>query len=366
MVNWSEAGGIAAVVSALYLPFVLSPTAYGALKATVRWLGGFIWPAASQCRRLCWEDIPDGPLHDCGTLATSYYNPIDCYCGARTLDEVFNKAMNASSAKLVPKPKQLALNRRYILTDVKTLLAFVLCSTEEVPPFTNIQIREFENLFVAKIHGITKRRLDVTKRCLESRIAGYPPWYREHLIVAHGPIIPHPIRSRDDVHRAGWVVAVGLSKSTPLPSSWADVGLMDKPVRRVLNKMRDEIQPHFPQEPIIGAAAEAIHYMLDTITGSGVERYLTVDLHKSFENGVTAALFGSDCLFAMSLFNDLGPLSEPDRSRLIPILKPVIDAAFRGCYIVIQYLKNGSDFSRIPDSLEDLSRQVYLDLGIAN
>ncbi|KAL8847979.1 MAG: hypothetical protein Q9221_006995 [Calogaya cf. arnoldii] len=342
MVNWSEAGGIAAVVSALYLPFVLSPTAYGALKAT--------------------EDV----LHDCGTLAAPYINSVDCYCGARTLDDVFNKAIVGNSVKLVPKPKQLALDRRYLLTDVKTLSAFVLCSTEKAPSFTNIQIRENENLSVAEIHGSTKCRLDVTKSCLEGRIAGYPPWYREQLIVAHGPVIPHPIRTRDDIHRAGSVVAVGLSKITPLPSSWADVGLMHKPVRRVLNKLRDEIQPHFLQDPTIGAAASAIQYMLQAITCSNVERYITVDLHQSFQNGVIAALSGSDCLFAMSLFNDVGPLSEHDRFKLASIIKPVIDAASRGCYIVIQHFKNATDFSLVPDSLGDLSRQVYLDLGNAN
>lgn len=105
MVDWSEAGSIAAVISALYLPFVLSPTAYGALQAVGRWLGGFIWPRASQCKRLCWDDIPDGTLHDCESKARPYYNLNACHCGAGTLDQVFNRAMNGTSETFVPKPK---------------------------------------------------------------------------------------------------------------------------------------------------------------------------------------------------------------------------------------------------------------------
>ncbi|KAI4284438.1 MAG: hypothetical protein L6R38_001397 [Xanthoria sp. 2 TBL-2021] len=273
--------------------------------------------------------------------------------------------VSVTSVKFVPKPKQLALGRQYLQTDVMTLLAFALCSTEKEPSFGSIDIREREDIPVARIYDSGKCRLDITKKCLEGRIAGYPPWYREHLIVDHGPIIPHPIRSRDDIHRAGWIVAVGLSRSTPLSSSRPDVDLMDKPVKRVLNKMRDEIQPHFPQDPTLEAAISAVQYMLQERSGSGVERCLTADLHKGFEKGVTAALSGSDCIFAMSLFNEVGPLSERDRSRLAPILKPVIDAAFRGSYIVVQYFKNGREGFRIPTSLEDLNRLVYLNLGKA-
>ncbi|KAL8753782.1 MAG: hypothetical protein Q9199_004804 [Rusavskia elegans] len=366
MVDWSEAGGIAAVVSSLYLPFVLSPTAYGALKASGRWLGGYIWPSASQCRRLCWEDVPDGKLHDCGT---PYYILSDCHCGARTLDRVFNKAMTSTvsgtSVKFVPKPKQLALGRQYLQTDVMTLLAFALCSTEKEPSFGNIHIRELEDISVVSISDSGECRLDMTKKCLEGRIAGYPPWYREHLIVDRGPIIPHPIRSQEDIHRAGWIVAVGLSRSKPLSSSRIVVDFMDKPVKRVLNKMRDEIQPHFPQDPTLEAAISAVQYMLQARTGSGVERYLTADLHKGFAKGATAALSGSDCIFAMSLFNEVGPLSDRDRSRLAPILQPVIDAAFRGSYIVVQYFKNGREGFRLPTSLDDLNRLLYLDLDKA-
>ena len=65
MVDWSQAGGVAAVISALYLPFVLSPTAAAALYSTGRALAQWVWPATALCERLLWDDIPDGLIHGC-------------------------------------------------------------------------------------------------------------------------------------------------------------------------------------------------------------------------------------------------------------------------------------------------------------
>ncbi|KAL8991259.1 MAG: hypothetical protein Q9169_007908 [Polycauliona sp. 2 TL-2023] len=274
--------------------------------------------------------------------------------------------MDGNSIKFVNKPKQLALNRRYIQTDVKTILAFALCTTEKAPSFDNIDIRDVGDISIVKINAGAECRPGITKHCLGGRISGYPPWYREKLVVAHGPIIPQPIRSRDDIHRAGWVLAVGLSKTQYLSSSSADYHLMGQPVKRVLSKLRYAIKPHFQTDPTLEAAISAIGYMLRELTGSGVGDYLTDDLNEGFSGSPTAALRGSDCGFALSLFNTVGPLDGSEISRLAPILNPVIDAAFRGSYIVIQHFKNRGDFSRIPSSLENLTRQVYLDLGTAN
>ncbi|KAI4241180.1 MAG: hypothetical protein L6R40_004716 [Gallowayella cf. fulva] len=365
MVNWEEAGGIAAVVSAMYLPFVLSETAYSVLQASGRVLAGYVWPAKSQCKRMCWDNIPDGRVHDCPTSVGPYYNPNrTCYCGARTLDDVFNKASTSASnpSKLVSKPKQLALDRRYIYTDVMTLLAFTLCS-ENPPYFGSIRLDNVGDISVARLQETHEPRPDLTKRTIEGLLNGFPPWYRENVEIAHGPVVPHPIRSRDDLYRAGWVVAVGLSNIKPHSFAITQCDFMGQPISRILNKLKDQIRPHFLQDPAIEAAISAIEYMIRSRTGSGVERYLTADLHKGFVTGVTSALSGSACIFAMELFNDVGPLSGQDKDRLVPILKPVVDAAFRGSYIVIQKFKNGKDGFRIPPRLEDLRRPVYLDLG---
>ena len=103
-------------------------------------------------------------------------------------------------------------------------------------------------------------------------------------------------------------------------------------------------------------------YLIRTSTGSGVESYLTPELHKNVSSVYTSGLSASDCVFAMSLFNKVGPLSDSDLAKLSPILTLVIDAAFRGSYQVVQHCKNGLAEIWLAPDLQNLRRPVYLDL----
>lgn len=86
---------------------------------------------------------------------------------------------------------------------------------------------------------------------------------------------------------------------------------MDRPVKRVLEKLRDCVKPHFPNDPDLKAAISAIKYMISMHTGSGVETYLTPLLRANINsNTLAATLSGSDCTFIMQLFNDVGPVSD--------------------------------------------------------
>ena len=374
MVDWDLAGNIAAVVAVLYLPFILSPTAYGALERSGRWLAKGLWPAGSYCRCLSWDDVPEGKIHECPNSTRSYPFPFhtDCFCPAESLQKTFTKAFAAPNGrqKFVEKPKQLAFNRRYVRTDAMTLLAFIFSSTNDTISSHDINLETIDTISIASVHCAGRIRSDVTKKTLEGIIAGYPPWYRERLVVAHGPVVPHPIQNRDDIYRAGWVVSVGLSKTEPLPqlvrdkrSIYEDDHYEYRPVKRVLEKMRDDIQPHFPGNQTLKAAISAVEYLIQRQTGSGVERYLTPELHKDLRDIHTSPLSGSDCVFAMSLFNKVGNLSEADRRRLSPIMTPVLDAAFRGSYQVVQHCKNGNTIFWIPPALENFKRPIYIDLG---
>ncbi len=55
--------------------------------------------------------------------------------------------------------------------------------------------------------------MQYTKVELTALMNGYPPWYRERIVCAHGPSTPFPIRNDADITRGGWVVAVGLADS---------------------------------------------------------------------------------------------------------------------------------------------------------
>jgi hypothetical protein len=113
---------------------------------------------------------------------------------------------------MVPKPEILPLNRNYVCTDARTVLAFILCTVDYKPwrvsrpgiPWspehlrfdgTHIRIKQLEEgTVVAHLEGSFKNNL--TKGDIEGLLAGYPPWYRELVRMPHGPSVPHPIISQ--------------------------------------------------------------------------------------------------------------------------------------------------------------------------
>lgn len=155
---------------------------------------------------------------------------------------------------------------------------------------THVQIKELEGgLLVAHMEGSSRKSL--TKGDVEGLLAGYPLWYREFLRTPHGPSVPYPITSPDDINRVGWVVAVGLSDVEPLAAVPHNGAHKEKPIIR------------------------------------------TYDIPK---------LPGSQATFAMGLFNEPPnvPLSPEQMAMLRPIHLPVVDAAFRGACKVVSLSKN--------------------------
>ena len=131
-------------------------------------------------------------------------------------------------------------------------------------------------------------------------------------------------------------------------------------LRQAVNRVHEvlkEIALHIPDDSDLKKVIEAVHYMITTGTGSGVERYLAPD---GITGGNIAQLDGAQCIFAMSLFNTRVP-SDGDIQTLRPILAPVLKAAFDGCYKVIQDLKDDGMRLVLPHELgNDWSRKIYL------
>lgn len=101
---------------------------------------------------------------------------------------------------------------------------------EDFPqPFCNIQDSDaaIYKVGVQKGHVIVHTRgahqRKMTKQDCIGLISGYPPWYRETLIVKYPPELPpwsmrHPLaQGRDFLSRGGWVIAVPLSDTKPVP-----------------------------------------------------------------------------------------------------------------------------------------------------
>ncbi len=399
MVDWSNAGGFAAVVSALYLPFILSPTASAYLYRAGRSVVKLIWPTSALCETLFWDDVPDGNLHECNnctgrtnTRLHLAHHDKGTECWREMLANAFSRAwiLPGRRQRLVPKPTTLELKQKYLCTDAKTVLAFILCamkSNDRVGVHDRddhrfggctVSANGHNGTVIAHLTGSVQR--NSTKATIEGILAGYPPWYRETLVISHGPVIPHPIKSRDDIFRAGWVVGVGLSEQEPLPwtprneiFSITASTFADKPIKRVLGILEQKLKPHFPDDVHLEAACRAVAYLIraKTVSGverylraqaiSGVERYLTEEL--DLENDVRDSinqLSGHQCIFAMALFNDFKPLTEEERCELAPILFPIVHVAFTGAYKVVQHLKNGGYTFLVPGVLQDPHRRVYI------
>jgi hypothetical protein len=353
MFTWSDLGTLAAVLTLATLPLVMSENGIRILSLAIKTLLRTIRPSLAKCERLVWEDIPEGIIYEDQPPPESLLRDQDsAHCSSKTcwlnsLAKVFPRAWDSPFRRLarVDKPISLSCLREYVCIDAKTLLAFIMCSAELsysagvmdprsvadwYPKGLRFGVAVVElwetvnsNIVVAHLHGSMLYRL--TKGDLEGILAGYPPWYREHLQIGQDQRIPHPIQGRSDIFRAGWVIAVGLFRTEPLLSGQLDPTLKYKPIKRVFDILSEKIMPEYPDNENVISAAKAVRYMWERRSESGVERYLTPDLFYDVPN-----LSGPCCALAMRVFNDLCKLSHEDKSNLTPILLQVLQAAVHG------------------------------------
>lgn len=383
MVDWSAVAGVAAVLSASSIPLVMSAASSGLLSSTGRYIIRRVFPSKGRCERLEWEDIePHYRVHEC----REYYCPHtdgahSNKCWQQTLALVFSRAWNSPQRRreTVEKPEILPLNRNYVCTNARVILAFILCTVDYKPwkiyipgiawspkhlrfDDTHIRVKEFEDgTVVAHLRGSFKNNL--TKGDIEGLLAGYPPWYRELVRMPHGPSVPHPIMNQNDINRAGWAVAVGLIDIEPLSAMPHDGALTDKPIERTYDVIKGRLLPDFPDDVNVKSAVQAVWYLTSRHTQSGVETYLSGQFDRERRDDIPK-LSGSQATFAMRIFNQAPNirLTSGDVATLTPILLPVVDAAFRGAYKVVSLLKNQSGKSfDWPPILMDPKRRIFVE-----
>lgn len=128
-------------------------------------------------------------------------------------------------------------------------------------------------------------------------------------------------------------------------------------VQRVLDALMLLQSEHIQNSQILDDVVEAVKYMVVNATGSGVERKLP---SRKVDGGAITQLNAEHCKFAMRLFNGM-VWTDTDIDVLKPILASVLQAAFDGCYEVIQYLKDTGMRLILPSPLgEDWSKKVFL------
>ena len=390
-------GMVSALVAAVtFLPLLFSQPCQKQISKLFRYLGSKVFPARARCEALTWSAVRDGPLHVCQPIYCSHWAPGHCRrkeCWRSITDNLFTETMQRQIRReYVDKPEALDLfGGTFLCVDVRVLMALALCSVKEMKSTSwkegaasydddfAISLRAVgpeKDLLVGHFRGQFKQeRMEYTKAELTALMYGYPPWYREHVVCAHGPSMPFPIRLNSDITRGGWVIAVGLADSgTRKPMALYIVpNLADQQtdgsyhartnglhlriaVQRVHAVLKN-VREHIINEPRLDAVIKPIGFMMETSTGSGVERLLP---GRTVTGGSIQQLNKTHCEFAMTLFNGLVP-TDADIQNLRPILAPVLQAAFHGCYEIIQYLKDTGMRLVLPQCLgDDLSRKIYL------
>ena len=352
------------------------------------------WRARSRrCKRLEWEDIPNGRVHECYSYLNlnpscnhfgRHMRSEKCWESATSIATVFNRAwqvttQNHLNAKV---PESLPDSSSFICSDAQTVLAFILCTAAtrcddfwqpESLTFnsTRVVVETIGADAVAHIEGpFRSERQSLTKHELERMLVGWPPWYRQSFQTRSGITVPFPIASNSDIPRAGWILAVGLMDldqasqeplalwrcpNEPLESGFRQDGVtFRQAVRRCRDHIGRNIAPRFPNNHLINDALDILDHLIDDMTGSGVRQLLMIWAPRK------GHLSYSQCQLVFRMFNDFTVLSDTDKIMLAPILSETLAAAVFGAFEVVEYLNDRGMELRIPPELQPFHREVWL------
>ena len=347
---------------ALAMAVFLVPLLFTVMRGGVR-----KWRLRSrQCKRLKWEDIPDGRVHECipGGLwyrscfhAGQHAQSAKCWESATSIATIFNRAWRVTtqnSRHTKQTPEYLPTSSPFICSDAQTVLAFILCTAGSCSSLswqpkslmfdnTKVVIETIGADTVAHIEGpFREERQSLTKHELGCILVGWPPWYRQAFKTRSGITLPFPIASDSDIPRAGWILAVGLRDSgqasqRPLalyrcpnepqePAFRQNGAIFREAVRRCRDNIRKNISPQFPGDHLISDALAALNHLIDELTGSGMP---VGGLGRSWSPTMKHLSF-SQCQSVFRIFNDYTILSDKDKTMLEPILLETLAAAVHG------------------------------------
>jgi hypothetical protein len=389
-VRWDMAAVIAALVVFVF-PYI---------SKKLGQVIGLARAKSRRCIRFKWkDDIPVGRVHDCAQTAGQYSCYHDshherasqCWHSQTSLACMFDRAWKLSEKRpyyVKHVPEDLPHGTPFLCTDARTILGFVLCTVNNrkgqgletwhqeslTYGLTRIICETIGNVHVAHIQGRScEERQFLTKHELGCMLDGYPPWYRESFETRNGIKVHFPIASEQDIPRAGWVLAVGLMDDKvkgqkPLalyrcpnepqePGFRQNGGIFRQAVARCRDHIVKNILPHFPNDPNVLAAIEALHYLVEQRTGSGMPT--RGEFGRSWTSNIPH-LRSSDYQFAFANFNAYSRLEDADKARYTVILLPTMAAAVQGAYDIVEYLKDTGMELKIPSELQPFDREIWL------
>jgi hypothetical protein len=380
------------------LQFVTAVAAVPAIGGAAKWIAlaaakkttELLRLKSTICRSLIWSEVPEGYLHQCehqpiwAPRICEQRPPADS--SEACWESVIGKSLNVGWKErgTVKKPASLSRDVKYLRTDMKTIMAFVIrnnggdCSRMMNGAFPDweaairsgnfeinlsrglaIKFERVDHVLTAHISGgspgcpergpgplTTSPRSTstaLTKSEMDTILNGYPPFYREDMRSAtDGLPLENPLRSLKDKSRGGWVVATELANLEPVGFYVEDTGHLanrhDQPMwkamRRVQNILAEDIGPHFPEDTELEAAIKVIKRMIDSGTGSDANRFMTSAVGKRKESKADISNR------VIRLFNRYGRLDESEvefvRAHFIVVLQSAVWGVFR----VVSYFKD--------------------------
>lgn len=178
-VNWSM---VAVIVAILCVPLIISPEASNRIASLWTWIRRILQPSSAVCERLLWDDIPDGLLH---TGTNTIHSAAEVCFTAEHVAGLFDRAWNspARRGKLVKKPKNLPLDKKYLQIDRMVAMALLLMTYgyyEELEERHGILLMKGGGLQMKNrpIYGVwdplEPERKQITKAEMSLYTQGYP------------------------------------------------------------------------------------------------------------------------------------------------------------------------------------------------
>lgn len=296
----------------------------------------------------------------------------------------------------VPKPKGLDLNTTYVRTDImilKTLLLHFprLAEKSNTKRATRLVVEDIGQVTTAYLttapvdahireydeHRSTPAaRLQLTKKETEKILEGYPPYYAETSHQVNGSKI-QPIRSKKDIYRGGWIVAVGLSHALPtafhrMKGRAGKESRVPKALRKAFARVVHGLKTAenaFPEERYIHSATDCVKTLAScAVTSKGHSEVMSSEISRQFSRfwndqdpkqwlspsnkEFAASLSDEQCRITIGAFNHYEQFSPEEIAALSPILMIVSRAILVGSYQISKYLK-GQPVDKKREELEE-------------
>jgi hypothetical protein len=217
------------IVALLTVCVSANPASQAFFYRLYRWTMCIAQPSNGSCRRMLWSDVPDGLLHQCDPHYCQHENThqlrphVSKGCWDDTIGKVFNRMWDLINTNptimRARKPFQLSLREEYVQTDVHTLKAYLMLTSEichkcETPDLaTLLEIQTIDGISTVHLKATVPIPINpkLSKFEIDRFIEGYPPFYRSALETTGGVSLSHPIEGTDDFGKGAWVLAVGLT-----------------------------------------------------------------------------------------------------------------------------------------------------------